>query len=348
MVLTDSHTDMPVVGGQPAAPAPTEFGDIAGEFQALRAGCGTYRLPSRAKIRLTGADRVRWLNGMVTNNIRDLAPGQGVYTFLLNPQGHILGDLYAYNRAADVLLDVERAQLDKVLALFDLYIIMDEVEVADVSAQIAAIELAGPRVSEILRSAGLAPAEPLAEMEFCEIAWHDAPLTLVRQHSADTYEIWPAPLHAQELFDELVTHGAKPVGATALELQRIAQGIPRYGQDIRERDLPQETGQAHALHFSKGCYVGQEIVERIRSRGNVHRAFVGFLAEGPLPAPGTKIQIDSKDMGEITSAAVLPLARGEQKVALGYVRREASAPGTVLKANESQVTVASLPFANLD
>ena len=137
------------------------------------------------------------------------------------------------------------------------------------------------------------------------------------------------------------------MGPEAQEVHRIALGIPRYGQDIRERDLPQETEQTRALHFSKGCYIGQEIVERIRSRGSVHRKFTGFLVDGPLPAPGTKIQLDGKDLGEITSAASLPVEGGERRVALGYIRREAATPGKVLQAGDATAIVAELPFAGI-
>jgi aminomethyltransferase len=135
------------------------------------------------------------------------------------------------------------------------------------------------------------------------------------------------------------------VGSTAVELLRIASGIPRYGADIRERDLPQETEQERALSFVKGCYVGQEIVERIRSRGQVRRKFTGFDIHGPLPALGAKIQADGKDVGEITSAASLPGTNGDRPVALGYIRREAGTPGKVLDAGGSEALVARLPFA---
>ena len=145
----------------------------------------------------------------------------------------------------------------------------------------------------------------------------------------------------------LVAAGGKPSGTAALELLRIASGIPRYAHDIREKDLPQETGQQRALHFTKGCYIGQEIVERIRSRANVHRSFNGFEIRGPLPDPGIKIQADGKDVGEITSAASLPTAGGELSVALGYLRREAALPGKQLQAGSATATVANLPFAEV-
>ena len=135
------------------------------------------------------------------------------------------------------------------------------------------------------------------------------------------------------------------MGTAALDLLRIAAGIPRYGIDIRERDLPQETEQERALNFSKGCYVGQEIVERIRSRGQVRRKFTGFEVNGPLPAPGSKILVEGKEVGEITSAASLPLAGGERRVALGYIRREVATPGKQVEAGGSAASVANLPFA---
>jgi aminomethyltransferase len=124
----------------------------------------------------------------------------------------------------------------------------------------------------------------------------------------------------------------------------VALGFPRYGQDIRERDLPQETEQTRALNFSKGCYVGQEIVERIRSRGAVHRTFTGFVFEGNQPAVGSKVQVDGKEVGEITSSASLPVNGGMQNLGLGYIRREAGSAGKEIVAGDIRATVAELPF----
>src|SRR5579872_6021572 len=131
------------------------FADAQAEFSALRERCGVYDLGFRAKISLTGGDRVRWLNGMVTNNIRDLAAGHGVYAFLLNPQGHILGDLYAYNRGESITVDTDAGQLEKILATFDHYIIMDDVEVANLSENMTALGIAGPRTREVMRKAAI-------------------------------------------------------------------------------------------------------------------------------------------------------------------------------------------------
>jgi folate-binding protein YgfZ len=336
-----------VAHGNPASPAP-DFGNARAEFGALLSGCGFYDLSSRVKIALTGSDRVRWLNGMVTNNIRDLAVGHGVYAFLLNPQGHILGDLYAYNRGNSVMIDSDQSQSEKILATFDHYIIMDDVEVTNVSDKLTAIGITGPKVRGVLRAAGLELPE-LEPLQFVDVTWRNVALTVVRGDNAsvESYELWLSPDQATDLRDALTKAGATPAGATALELLRIAAGIPRYGQDIRERDLPQETEQQRAVHFSKGCYIGQEIVERIRSRGNVHRKFSGFEVQGPLPAVGTKIHADGRDIGEITSVASLPLAGGDRLVALGYIRREVAIAGKQVQAGSTQLSVATLPFPEI-
>jgi folate-binding protein YgfZ len=334
---------------QPAAGAPkADFGDVRAEFQALVSGAGVSEHTLRAQISLTGSDRVRWLNGMVTNNIRDLERGRGVYAFLLNPQGHILGDLYAFNRGESLLVDSDQSQVEKILGVFDKYIIMDDVEVANVSDEKRTIAIAGPKSRTTLQAAGFDVPE-LKPLQFVEIAWQKSRTTLVRgdNPSVESFEVELAPGDVESVYEALTRTGAKPVGSSALELLRIAAGVPRYGVDIRERDLPQETEQERALNFSKGCYVGQEIVERIRSRGQVRRKFDGFEIEGQLPAVGSKIQVDGKDVGEITSAASLPVAGGERRVALGYIRREVAAPGKKVDAGGSAARVTHLPFTEI-
>ncbi|MBZ5599258.1 MAG: folate-binding protein [Acidobacteriia bacterium] len=325
-----------------------DFGDVGAEFRALVADCGVYDLGGRAKIALTGGDRVRWLNGMITNNVRDLATGHGVYAFLLNPQGHILGDLYAYNRGDSFLVDTDQSQLEKLLQVFDHYIIMDDVEVANVSDKLIALGVAGPRAREVLKSAGLEVPD-LNPLQSADLTWQGLGLTVVRgdNPAVESYELWLSPANVTSLRQALVNAGARPGGTAALDLLRVASGVPRYSQDIRERDLPQETEQQRALHFTKGCYIGQEIVERIRSRGNVHRKFTGFEVQGALPAVGAKIQASGKDVGEITSAVSLPLARGEQAVALGYIRREFAEPGKELEAPGARLKPTDLPFAEV-
>jgi folate-binding protein YgfZ len=325
----------------------TDFGDARVEFAALRSGCGVYDLAWRAKLLLTGSDRTRWLNGMLTNNVRDLAESQGTYAYLLNPQGHIQADLIAYNRGDSIVVDSDANQSTRLREIFDHYIIMDDVELADASEPITAIGLQGPSTGEILAAVGIHPS-PLRPLELIDLKWNDFPITFARaeEWKRSAYEIWIEHLLAPSLWEALVKAGATPVGTQAQRWYRMASLIPRYGDDIRERDLPQETAQdQRALHFAKGCYVGQEIVERIHSRGQVHRTFTGFAVEGPPPAPGTKISADTKEVGEITSSAAIPADNETATIALGYIRREAmSKPllvdGVALKAHPT-------PFSEL-
>jgi folate-binding protein YgfZ len=323
---------------------PADFGDARAEFHALVSACGVYDLGWRSKIALTGGDRVRWLNGMISNNVRDLATGHGVYAFLLNAQGHIQADLYAFQRGESLLVDFEGALREKVLQLFDHYIIADDVEVSDVSGALTALGLTGPESRTVLERAGLAVPE-LAYLQFAEVQWHEIGITVLHsgEEARESWQVWIAPEHVSELWDALNQAGARPTGTAALNFFRIAKGIPQFGQDIRERDLPQETGQMRALNFTKGCYLGQEIVERIRSRGAVHRQFGAFTVEGELPAPGTTIQADGKDVGEVTTSAILPLAGGDRKVALGYLRREAA--GKELQAGDARLKTTQVPIA---
>jgi folate-binding protein YgfZ len=331
-------------GGQAVA----RYSDPGTEFSALASSCGLYALAWRAHITLGGSDRVRWLNGMVTNNIRDLALGRGVYAFVLNPQGHILGDLYAYNRGDSFLIATDRAQVEKMLGLFKRYIIMDKVEATDISDKLTAIGITGPASRDTLRRAGF-DLPQLGPLEWAEVSWQQLGLTLVRADHPirESYEILLPPEWVNLPWEALIQAGATPVGSEVLERFRIAAGIPRYGLDIRERDLPQETEQAQALNFTKGCYIGQEIVERIRSRGNVHRKFTGFVLQGSLPAPGTRVEAEGKEIGEITSVACLPMPGGDLPVALGYVRREIGTNGKQVRIGDLQATVRDLPFAEV-
>jgi folate-binding protein YgfZ len=331
-----------------AGTGPAHFGNATDEFGALRSTCGAYNLENRAKIQLTGSDRVRWLNGMITNNVRDLAVGHGVYAFLLNPQGHILGDLIAYHRGDSLLVDTDQSQLEKILATFDHYIIMDDVEVANISERLPAVGIAGPAAENVLKEAGFEVPQ-LKSLEIADVALQQAKVTVVRgeREAFPSYELWVAPEHGASVREKLQSAGAALIGPEALELYRIALGIPLYGKDIRERDLPQETEQQRALNFNKGCYVGQEIVERIRSRGAVHRKFTGFTVTGAAPVPGTKIQAQAKDVGEITSSAVIPSPDGEHTVALGYIRREMGAAGKEVEIAGSRAVITELPFQGL-
>lgn len=342
------------------------FSDPGSELRTLTSGCGVFDLGWRAKIIITGEDRVRWLNGMVTNNVKDLPLRHGNYNFLLSPQGRILGDMNIYNCGEYLLLDTDRSQLETVMKTLDHFIIMDDVELKESS--LSAIGLCGPESGKVLAAAGL-DASGLEPGEFHDVqngvsvvrgpeqkpGWyelwedrqqenHDRPQGTEDRAQADQQQQQnqhEAMVHTDQaaIWDRLVRAGAKPVGSDALELWRIMHGMPRYGQDIRERDLPQETEQNQALNFTKGCYIGQEIVERIRSRGQVHRKFTGFEFQDALP-PFGKFEQEGRVMGEITSVAEI----GSKKIGLGYVRREIGLPGARLNVGGVMATVTTPPF----
>jgi folate-binding protein YgfZ len=318
--------------------------DSRRKMTALLGGCGIYKL-DHALISLTGRDRVRWLNGMVSNNVRDLPVGHGVYAFVLNAQGQIQGDLYVFNRGESLVVEIERAQVETLLPLLRRYIIMDKVELEDLSEKLAIIGLAGPKSREMLEALGL--RAELAPLQFTEKQWNGTQITLMRGDNpcVPNYTLWVPKEHTQSLWSALLAANAQEVDDDALETFRILCGIPKIGLDIRERMLPQETGQERALSFTKGCYIGQEIVERIRARGAVHRAFVGFEVEGPSPSSGMKIQYEGKDVGEITSVASAPLK--QKRLALGYLRKDAMLPNRKFVAGHATVKPVSLPFSGI-
>src|SRR5260370_17366163 len=197
-IRAQAGTEVPPTVGYRGARAAAHFTDSQQEFSALTSGCGIYDLGFRARISLTGGDRVRWLNGMVTNNIRDLAPGHGVYAFLLNPQGRILGDMYAYSQGNAIIVESDRSQVEKTIATFDHYIIMDDVEVKDVSEQQTALGLAGPRSRAILNIAGievpnLQPLQMITPQCNCDCGCVECTVIRGEDGPQESYEIWRAP-----------------------------------------------------------------------------------------------------------------------------------------------------------
>lgn len=322
------------------------FADVQREFHELTSGCAVYDLGWRTKVMVSGKDRVRWMNGMVSNNIKDLPANRGNYNFVLNPQGRILGDLYAYNCGEYLLIDTERSQLESLLNLLRRYIIMDKVELVDKSSELAAIGVQGSRSADVLKTAEI--HDPgLEPMQVADVTWNGESITLTRMASDEVmaYGVWGKAETLSQVWKALIEAGAIPVGSEALEKFRVLMGIPKYGTDIRDRDLPQEAGQSHALNFTKGCYIGQEIVERIRSRGNVHRALTKLRLEGEVPPVGSKLHAEGKEVGELTSVNRVPTESGEETLALGYVRREAIESGAKITYSGGEARPAESPVS---
>jgi folate-binding protein YgfZ len=317
---------------------PQQFDAPADETAALSSGAAAHDLGWMRRVTVRGEDRFRWLNGMVTNSVKELATDGGAWNMVLNAQGRIQGDLTVWRRGetadsqasgdetGELELEIAADQFDRLMAHLDHFIIMDDVElVAHDPAGETAIGLTGPQADKVLGRMGLPTlAEPMTSVN---VEWNGLDLRIVRGFGvlAHHYELWTPIAGLTRLWRTLSTAGAQPVGTTALEGFRVAEGIPAYGIDIAERDLPQETSQTRGLHFNKGCYLGQEIVERIRSRGNVHRHLRHLELDGPLPDPGAELTVEGAAAGQITSAAELPLAKGSRKFALGMIRGEAEA-----------------------
>lgn len=326
---------------------PASFGDQEEEYRALKEAAGIVDLTFRGKLAATGEDRVRFLHGMVTNEVENLQPGQGCYCFLLNAQGRIQADLNLLVEPARVLLDCEPFLTDKIRKTLDHYIIMDQVEMEDLSARMGTIAVEGPRCGQVVRAAlglELPAAEPLAHVS----PKGDPDFLLVRTAlSGQGIWIFAPAERLPELWESLVEAaralGGRAAGFAALEVARIEAGVPLYGVDIEDSNIPQETSQLRAISFTKGCYIGQEIVERVRSRGHVNRMLVGLVAQGiaPLPA-GAKVYAGGNEIGRVTSAVFSP-ALGKH-IALAYVRRKFSEPGTQVGVEGAPAQVSPLPF----
>ena len=266
---------------------------------------------------------------MVTNTVNELGANSGAWNLVLNAQGRIQGDLHVWREDGQVAgeasleLEIAAEQYDRLLAHLDHFIIMDDVELA-ARIEETALGLTGPLAGEVLRRLGLpAPVDPVRSARG---AWNGLDVRVARGFGVLTphFELWVEADRIGALWEALKEAGASPVGCASLEAFRIAEGIPAYGVDIAERDLPQETSQLRAISFNKGCYLGQEIVERIRSRGSVHRHLRALELSGPAPEAGTELTMDGgAAAGQIRSAAELRLGTGSRVFALAMVRGEA-------------------------
>jgi aminomethyltransferase len=284
-------------------------------YEALRHGTAWLDLSARGRIVVRGRDRARLLHAIASNEVKKMTPGTGCYAFLLNPQGRIQADLCLFCYDDHFLIDTEPELREKVQAHIKRYIIADQVELQDVTDSTAAIGLEGPGAAAILAELGA----PVPADAYSHAPWGDATVAAVTLTGQPGVRIFCPVAQAADLVQRLETAGVIAASEDDARLVRIENGKPRYGDDIRETSLPQETQQMHAVSFSKGCYLGQEIVERIRAQGRVNKKLMRVVLEGgEVPAAGTKTTVDGAE-AEVTSAIVSP-SSGEV-VALAYVRQ---------------------------
>ncbi len=300
-------------------------------YDALRRGAGFWDVSERGRIVARGRDRARLLHNLSSNEVKKLTPGSGCYAFLLSPQGRIQADLQLLCFADHFLIETEPDLREKVFAHIRRYIIADQVELEDVTAQTVEVALEGPGSAVILAALGApVPGDPYAHLP-----WGEATIASMSISGQPGFRIFGGA----GIADKLRAAGAKPVSAEDVRQVRVENGKPRYGEDMNEKSLPQETQQMHAVSFTKGCYLGQEIVERIRAQGHVNKKLVRLEIDArEAPSAGSKLTANGSEVGEITSSVYSP---GSGKViALAYVRTPNAAPATELHAGDARAIVA--------
>jgi folate-binding protein YgfZ len=321
------------------------FGDEEGEYRTLTGGAGLVPLARHAEVELTGNERANFLNRLCTNKVDRLPAGTGAEAFLTDAKAHILAHLFVFARPECLVLFSLGAEGAKIASHLDRYLIREKVAIHDRTAQRLVMLLAGPDAEPLLRRltsaelpgkhldhTGIEVDGAAVEARAVDLGGQTALLLSCEVETAAT--VWKT----------LRQNGARACGCKAADAVRIEAGWPVYGRDITEDNLPQEVARdERTISFTKGCYLGQETVARIDSRGHVNRTLVGLRFHGAeVPAPGTELSAQGQVVGTVTSAAVSP--RQGVAVALGYVRRGQNTPGFVLQSPAGLAEVTSLPM----
>ena len=330
---------------------PESFGDWESEYRALRETVGLIDRNYRAYFKFTGPDRVRYLNAILTNDIKSLKENHGTVSLFLNPQGHIQAEIETH-ALPDKLLCVSYAMIrERLIPALDKYIIMDDVTLEDRTEAVATLALEGPKTAEAVEEVTGVSLGAMDELESKEVSVTGMDCRIVRRtpgkepsgefllHRRDVRELWRILLEAAK------KRGGAAAGYRALNSVRLEQGIPWYDYDFGEKQIPHEAGlQDSHISYTKGCYTGQEIVERVRSRGQVNRVRVSLrFAGNAAPAANAALTSDGKEVGYVTRTGFSPAAKAF--IGMGYVRRESTAAGTQLIAEGIGATVVIAPIA---
>jgi folate-binding protein YgfZ len=334
---------------------PAQFGDPLAEYAVARDSVALIDTNFRAIFSLTGPDRVRYLNAVTSRNIRDLAPGQSALGLLLNAQGHMLAELLTLALEDRLLVLGHAFVRRKTYETLDKFIIMDDATLADETERTGTLAIEGAKTPEVLQELARVDYQQLVSRGHvaavlklpsaaipCRILCHSlfglpgVELLLPRE---SLYSAW------QGLAEALRTRGGAPIGYRAIDMLRLEAGIPWFGTDFDEHRIPQEAriGASH-ISFNKGCYTGQEIVERVRSRGHVNWQLTGLLFDSAeAPVAGTAVLAeDATEAGHITSAAFSPLAG--KGIGMAYLRLKYQQPGTKLRCGTSGAEVIEIPL----
>lgn len=315
-----------------------DYGDDLAEHRAIRESAGVLDFSFRSRICLTGNDRVRFLHGQITNDVKKLQAGEGCYAAITTAKGRMESDLNVFNLPDELLLDFEPGLTEKISGRLEKFIVADDVQIVDVAPHYGLLTVQGPKAADVVRMIGLSENLPAKEYAIAKIADEtlgEIYVAALRRLSARGFDIFIPNQSLGAVADKLIA-AAKSVGGrlcgwTAFETARVESGVPRFGADMDESNLPMECIEDRAVSFGKGCYIGQEVLNRIHAIGHVTKELRALrLADdlAKLPNKGDKLFHDGKEIGYITSAIKSPsLGRN---IALGYVRREANKIGTEL------------------
>jgi folate-binding protein YgfZ len=330
---------------------PDNFGDWRKEYGFARETVALIDKNYRAYLDFTGPDRVRYLNAVLTNNIKGLADHHGTVSLFLNPQGHIQAEIETY-AFPDRIFGVSFAMIrERLIQGLDKYIIMDDVTLTDVSEKFSTLALEGPKATSVAAKLTGVEIDSLAELETRECIVDTIPCSISKRVIAGIagVEFLAERPQLQALWTFLLKatkeHGGGPMGCIALNALRLEQGVPWFGYDFDEKQIPHEAGlQNSHISYTKGCYTGQEIVERVRSRGQVNRTRVSLKFNSQTqPAANAPLLFEGKEFGHVTRSGFSPAANAF--IGMGYVRREKASPESILEVNGGTATVYAAPVS---
>src|SRR5262245_14782403 len=307
-------------------------------YEAARHRAAVLDRSDRGRIVVSGADRASYLQGLLTNDIVALQAGRGCYAAYLTPQGRMIAHLYVYELGDVILLTMDRAVKDTVLTKLDQLIFTEDVQLGDVTDAFAQVGIIGPDaaaiVSGILGGVSVETLRRLAEHANLRTMWNGEPaiVTRITDAGASGYDTFVDRVKAANLLSGVTEAGAVALDEQTAEALRIESGAPRFHRDMDEETIPLEAGiESRAISFTKGCYVGQEVIIRVlhRGHGRVARKLVGLIVSGDQPPEaGAVVRSGDREIGRITSSAWSPAL--QQPIALGYVHRDFVAPGTAV------------------
>jgi len=335
------------------------------DYRVLREAAGILdRTAARGRLRVTGADRRGYLQGLLTNDVAALAPGTGCYSAYLTPQGRMIADMRVFELGDALLVDLESDVAETVRARWDQFVFSEDVKIESIGGSTAQIGVYGPRAGAVIASAcaaGRSTDEPSPDAALLEDMpvhgsgrWDfgGAPAIVIRSDDigVEGFDIVVPSDRAAALLDRLTRAGGAVVSNEAVEICRVEAGRPRFHVDMDEETIPLEAGiEDRAISLTKGCYVGQEIIIRVlhRGHGRVARKLVGLVFDpaAGVPSRGEKVAAGDREIGFITSAA-RSIALG-RAIALAYVHRDFTEAGTPVVVSGSSATVSSLPLVDL-